>query len=146
MTTRIELDNVLAQVRPIRRLPGVTGTVVASMDGRSVLNDLDEASPGSAAAITASSLGLAARLGDLTDGDSRLLELQVRSNGGYVCLYVINPSYLLGVVTTHAVNLARLKLEVRDVLAVLDSALPDQTRPDQTRPVPGGRNRASTGQ
>lgn len=119
-----QLGLVAAQMRVLRSLPGVIGTLVATTDGRDYLNDLSERSPGAAAAITASSLGLASRLGDLTGPDCELQELQVRSATGYVCLYVINADYLLTIVTSHAVNLARLKLEVRDVIAAVNRCLP----------------------
>ncbi len=118
------LGLVAAQMRLLRALPGVTGTLVATTDGRDYLNDLAERSPGAAAAITASSLGLASRLGDLTGPNCELQELQVRSATGYVCLYVINADYLLTIVTSHTVNLARLKLEVRDVIAAVNRCLP----------------------
>ena len=126
-TTEPEVDRlqiVASQLRIMRRLPGVTGALVATTDGRSYVTDLQETSPGSAAAITASSLGLATRVGELTGEGSELMELQVRSDAGYVCVYVINPGFLLGVVTSHTVNLARLKLDVRDAIAALDKCLP----------------------
>ncbi|MEZ5412329.1 MAG: roadblock/LC7 domain-containing protein [Acidimicrobiales bacterium] len=112
-------EYVARQLRALRRLPGVTATLVATTDGRSYFHDFVEVSPGSAAAITASSLALAARLGDLTDPGAALLELQVRTSSGYVCLYAVDSDHLLGVVTAHTVNLARLKLETRDVISAL---------------------------
>lgn len=109
-------DFVTANLRVVRRLPGVTGVLLGTVDGRTLLSDISESTPGSAAAIAASSLALAARLGDLTDEDAVVEELQVRSEAGYVCLYVISPEILLAVVANHAVNLARLKLETRTVI------------------------------
>lgn len=123
------------KLAPVRQLPGVTGVIVATMDGRTYLSDLNEASPGAAAAVSASSIGLGVRLGELTEAGTDLLELQVRSTAGYVCLYVINPQYLLGVVTTDAVNLAMLKLQVRYVLVALNELLP--TEPASNHGVPG---------
>ncbi len=111
---------ISGQLRALRRVPGFTGSLVATMDGKGLVNDLNETTPGAAAAITASSLGLASRLAELTGETSVLQELQVRSTNGYVCLYIINPQLLLTILTNPSANLARLKLEVRDVVKAID--------------------------
>jgi predicted regulator of Ras-like GTPase activity (Roadblock/LC7/MglB family) len=107
------------ELRRLRAVTGVVGALVASRDGRAVSCDLSEESPGAAAAITASSLGLAARLGELTGSHASLQELQARTTRGYVCLYAIDEDWLLAVLTDLSVNLARLKLDVRDVVRAI---------------------------
>jgi predicted regulator of Ras-like GTPase activity (Roadblock/LC7/MglB family) len=109
------------ELRRLRRTTGVTGALLASLDGRAIVSDVYETSPGAAAAITASSLGLAGRLGDLTDRDAALLELQARTTHGYVCVYAVGNDTLLAVLTDLSVNLALLKLDVRDAIVALES-------------------------
>lgn len=112
------------ELRRLRRVTGVTGALVATLDGRSILSDVHESTPGAAAAITASSLGLAGRLSDLTDADASLMELQARTSHGYVCLYAVGAEWLLAILTDLSVNLALLKLDVRDAIEALE-ALPE---------------------
>jgi predicted regulator of Ras-like GTPase activity (Roadblock/LC7/MglB family) len=116
------IDSVERELGRLRRVTGVVGALVASTDGRAVSCDLAEQSPGAAAAITASSLGLAARLGELTGAEARLQELQARTTQGYVCLYAIGDDWLLAVLTDLSVNLARLKLDVREIVGEIGLA------------------------
>jgi predicted regulator of Ras-like GTPase activity (Roadblock/LC7/MglB family) len=114
-------DAIGKELRRLRRTTGVTGALLASLDGRAIVSDVYETTPGAAAAITASSLGLAGRLGDLTDPDAALLELQARTTHGYVCLYAVGGDKLLAVLTDLSVNLALLKLDVRDAISALEN-------------------------
>lgn len=114
-------DAIGKELRMLRRITGVQGALLASLDGRAIVSDVYESTPGAAAAITASSLGLAGRLGDLTGPDAALLELQARTTHGYVCLYAVGSDMLLAVQTDLSVNLALLKLDVRDAIAALEN-------------------------
>ena len=119
----VPLELVQNHIRRLRRTTGVIGALVATLDGRTVASDLYETSPGAAAAITASSLGLGGRLGDLVGHGPGLLELQARTSGGYVCIYAIGDDWLLAVLTDLAVNRALMKLDVRDAVEALESSL-----------------------
>lgn len=112
------LDRIDAKLRLLRRLPGVTGALVASMDGHPLASDLSGHSAGAAAAVVASSLALAERLGELT-GAAGLEELQVRTSLGYASVHAVNNQLVLAVITNHTVNLARLRLDIREVIAAL---------------------------
>lgn len=114
-------QRVAAELSRLRRLPGVTGALVASVDGRAVCHDLVEHSPGAAAAVVASTLALAERLGELT-GAPDLQELQVRTTEGYALLHAVDNRLVLAVLTNLSVNLARLKLDLRDAIEVLARA------------------------
>jgi predicted regulator of Ras-like GTPase activity (Roadblock/LC7/MglB family) len=109
---------VAMELRKLRKLAGVTGALVASVDGRAVSHDLVEHSPGAAAAVVASCLALAERLGELT-GAPGLQELQVRTTEGYAVLHAIDGTMVLAVLTNLSVNLARLKLDLRDAIDAL---------------------------
>lgn len=111
------------QFRTIRALPGVTGLLLATFDGRLVASDLDHQAAGAAAAMTASAFALAGRLGDLTGDDPNVQELQVRTNHGYVCLHIVDGEALLGIIASDAANLALLRIEVRNAIRPLADAL-----------------------
>lgn len=112
---------VAAELRKLRRVAGVTGVLVATVDGRAISHDLVEHSPGAAAAVVASTLALAERLGELT-GAPGLQELQVRTTQGYAVLHAVDDHLVLAVLTNLSVNLARLKLDLRDAINALARA------------------------
>ena len=118
--TALELDRCSQHVRSLRRIIGVTGVVIATADGRAIAVDLPGQSAGAAAAVTASSLALAARLGELT-GSTDLQELQARTSAGYACVHAIGHEMALAVFTDMSINLPKLRLEIRDVVLALRS-------------------------
>ena len=101
-----------------RRLGGVRGALVATLDGRPVTHTLVGHSPGAVAAMVASSLSLSHRLGDLC-GPGNLAEMMVRSSSGYVFLHALGDAHVLAILTEPAINVARLGLEVRDLVESL---------------------------
>jgi predicted regulator of Ras-like GTPase activity (Roadblock/LC7/MglB family) len=111
--------NVVAiELRRLRRNVGVTGALLATADGHPILCDLADHDAGAAAAVVASSVALAERLGELT-GVSQLEELLVRTTLGYAVLHAVDGRRVLAVLTDLSVNLARLKLDLRDAIDVL---------------------------
>lgn len=100
------------------RVPGVRGCVVASLDGRPVAHSLDDIEPGAAAAVLASTLSLAQRVGELC-GPGPLDELTVRSEAGYVHVYALGEHHVLAVLSERALNVARLGLEIRSTASTL---------------------------
>jgi predicted regulator of Ras-like GTPase activity (Roadblock/LC7/MglB family) len=101
----------------------VRGALVGTLDGRPVVHTLVGHSPGAVAAMVASSLSLSHRLGDLC-GPGTLSEMMVRSSAGYVFLYAVGEAHVLVVLTDPAINVARLGLEVRDLIESLLPLLP----------------------
>ncbi len=103
-------------------LDGVTGSLVASLDGRPLAADFPNEERRQAAAIVASSVGLGERLAELT-GRGQLHEIVVRSTSGYVVIYAVGPVGALIVLATPTSNLAMLHHKVRTVLASLEDAI-----------------------
>lgn len=98
--------------------PGLTGALIASLDGHPVAAVLPDHEPGSTAAVVAASLGLGERLSDLT-GEEPLQEIVVRSGSGYVVIYSVGRRGVLTVLARRSVNLALLHLRARELSAEL---------------------------
>lgn len=105
----------------VTSMPNVRGALLASLDGYPRAHHLPDRDPASTAAIVASSCGLGERLADLT-GDGAMKEILVHSEDGYVVIYRVGDTGVLTVLTSPAVNLAMLKLRVRDVIPRLAPA------------------------
>jgi predicted regulator of Ras-like GTPase activity (Roadblock/LC7/MglB family) len=120
-STAASINRVAIELRRLRRNAGVTGALLATADGHPIHNDLSDHDAGAAAAVVASSVALAERLGELT-GVSELQELIVRTTLGYAVLHAVDEQRVLAVLTDLSVNLARLKLDVRDAIEVLAKA------------------------
>lgn len=104
---------VLGELRRLRaRLPQLTGALAASVDGLVLAREsrAEEAEP--VAALTASALGVAQRLTDLT-GQGGFKELLVRGEDGYVATYAAGRSAVLTLLAEPRINVGRLHLEAR---------------------------------
>ncbi|WP_345036911.1 roadblock/LC7 domain-containing protein [Streptomyces sannanensis] len=104
---------VLDELRRLRaRLPQLTGTLTASVDGLVVAQDTADVEAESVAALTAAALGVALRLTEATrQGGFR--ELLVRGDQGYVATYAAGSSAVLTVLAEPRINVGRLHLEAR---------------------------------
>ncbi|MEU3252229.1 roadblock/LC7 domain-containing protein [Streptomyces sp. NPDC006997] len=131
-------DDVLDELRRLRsRLPQLTGSLAASVDGLVLAQDAPGTEPESLAAITAAALGVAQRMADLTArGDFR--ELLLRGADGYVATYTAGPSVVLTLLTDDRVNVGRLHLEGRRSGVRIGELVAARTAPGDTvrRPVP----------
>lgn len=107
------IERKLASTRT--KLDGVKALILTGTDGRPVAHSLDDRDTvNSTAAVAASSLQLAERLGDLL-GDGPLEELTVRSADGYVIVTAIGDRWVLAALTARAANIARINLTFRDL-------------------------------
>lgn len=117
MSTVPDADGLLVQLGST--VPGVRGSILASIDGYPIAHRLDGREPGSTAAIIASSCALGLRLAELT-GDGAMKEIVVHAESGYLVIYAVGPLGVLTVLTTPAANLALLHLKARDLIPHLE--------------------------
>lgn len=121
--------SVLAELRALRRrLPGLTGSLVASGDGLLITHDLPpHIEPAGLAALTTSGLALSHRIA-MTAHDGGFHEVVIRGTGGYVVIYSAGPNASLTVLAGPDANVGRLHLESRPVAQAIAGHL--------RRPVP----------
>lgn len=103
-----------AELRTLRaRVPRLTGTLVASVDGLLIAHDLPEpVEPTGMAAVTATGLSLAHRIAHTAHGGA-FHEVVIRGVDGYVVIYAAGPVASLTVLAAPTVNVGRLHLESR---------------------------------
>ncbi|MGW0476551.1 roadblock/LC7 domain-containing protein [Streptomyces coeruleorubidus] len=108
----VETD-VLDELRRLRtRIPRLTGSLAATVDGLVLAHDAPDTEPEGLAALTAAALGVAHRMTDAAArGDFR--ELLVRGSGGYVATYAAGATAVLTLLAEDRVNVGRLHLEGR---------------------------------
>ncbi|MFE9307970.1 roadblock/LC7 domain-containing protein [Streptomyces sp. NPDC088353] len=104
---------ILDELRRLRaRVPQLTGALAASVDGLVLAHDTPGVEPESVAALTATALGVAVRMSDVT-GQGDLRELLVRGVHGYVATYAAGRTAVLTLLAQDRVNVGRLHLEGR---------------------------------
>ncbi|MEU1056606.1 roadblock/LC7 domain-containing protein [Streptomyces sp. NPDC005876] len=139
-------SDVLAELRRLRhRVPRLTGSLAATVDGLVLAEDAPDTEPEGLAALTAAALGVAHRTADAT-GRGEFRELLLRGSGGYVAAYAAGPAAVLTLLADGGVNVGWLHLEGRragtrigDLLAARDRL----ARPaDPGPPPPGGGTEA----
>jgi uncharacterized protein len=116
-----------------RRLPELSGSVLATADGMVVAHDAHGIEPDSLAALAAAHLALARRFAHAVNhGDLR--EAVVQCDGGYITSYTAGPNALLTLVTTGNANLAMVHLEARRtvqrIVSLLTLEAPAPARPE----------------
>ncbi|GAA1009934.1 roadblock/LC7 domain-containing protein [Streptomyces thermogriseus] len=105
--------DILDELRQLRaRVPQLTGSLAASVDGLVLAHDTPGVDPESVAALTAAALGVAVRMADAT-GQGDLRELLVRGVHGYVATYAAGSTAVLTLLAQDRVNVGRLHLEGR---------------------------------
>ncbi|GAA0907569.1 roadblock/LC7 domain-containing protein [Streptomyces thermoalcalitolerans] len=105
--------DILDELRRLRaRIPQLTGSLAASVDGLVLAHDTPGVEPESVAALTAAALGVAVRMADVT-GQGDLRELLVRGVHGYVATYAAGSTAVLTLLAQDRVNVGRLHLEGR---------------------------------
>jgi predicted regulator of Ras-like GTPase activity (Roadblock/LC7/MglB family) len=110
-------EEVLAELTALRnRMPHVTGSLVATVDGLLVGHDTHDVQPESVAAMSAAQLGLGQQL---ARGAARgeFLETITRADSGYVAVFAAGSRGLLTVMASAEANLGRLHHEARPVAA-----------------------------
>lgn len=106
---------VLAELKALHdRVPRLTGTLLASVDGLLITHDLPpHIEPHGMAALAASQLALSYRLATTAHG-GEFHEVVVDSTGGHVVIYAAGRASLT-VLADAEVNVGRLHLESRPV-------------------------------
>mgnify|MGYP001360785357 CR=1 FL=1 len=102
---------VLGELRGLRqRVPGVSGVVVATVDGMLLAWDAPGVDPDPVAALTATSLGLGQQFAR-SIGHGPVQESILRTAGGLIATYPAGANALLAVLARDGVDLALLNLE-----------------------------------
>lgn len=121
---------VLAELARLRsRLPDLSATVIAGVDGMLLAYDAPGLQPETIAALSAANLGLTQRFAS-TVGHGELRETMIESSGGYVAIYAAGLRTLLAVLARPSANVARIHHEARRTARRLGELLdPVEARP-----------------
>ncbi|CCK29589.1 hypothetical protein BN159_5210 [Streptomyces davaonensis JCM 4913] len=122
---------ILDELHRLRaRIPQLTGSLAASVDGLVVAEDAPDVEPDGVAALTAAALGVAVRLADAT-GRGELRELLVRGRDGYVATYAAGHAAVLTLLAKDDVSVGRLHLEGRRAAVRIGELVDEAT--DETK-------------
>ena len=112
------------------RVTGVSGCVIAGVDGLLILHDtMTAAEPNDIAALAAGAHGISRTCGAALQ-QGAFSEVTIRNQGGYLAVYAVGDLALLAVIGDSGLNIARLHLEARPVTARLTAMLSIQTIQD----------------
>jgi uncharacterized protein len=105
--------DVLAELRGLRaRVPELTGSLVATVDGLVLAHDIDGPEPDGVAALTAAALGVGAQLAEAT-GQGAFQELLTRGEHGYIATYAVGTWVVLTLFARPDANVGLLHFEAR---------------------------------
>jgi predicted regulator of Ras-like GTPase activity (Roadblock/LC7/MglB family) len=121
---RVYQEAVGAALSALRRkVPLVTGALVASCDGFLLACDLPEGvEPDGMAALTATELSLATRVVS-TVAEGAFEEVVIRNSGAHIAIYAAGPRAALAVLAGPRVSLGRLHLEARPAARAIAAQL-----------------------
>ncbi|MET7323762.1 roadblock/LC7 domain-containing protein [Streptomyces sp. NPDC005549] len=106
-------SDVLDELHRLRnRVPQLTGSLAATVDGLVLAHDAPGTEPEGLAALTAAALGVAHRMAEAT-ARGGFRELLLRGTDGYVATYAAGPAAVLTLLADGRVNVGRLHLEGR---------------------------------
>ena len=109
------------------QVTGVSGCVIAGVDGLLILHDtMTNAEPNDIAALAAGAHGISRTCGAALQ-QGAFSEVTIRNQGGYLAVYAVGDLALLAVIGDAGLNIARLHLEARPVTTRLASMLSIQT-------------------
>ena len=115
----------LASLR--HQVTGVSGCVIAGVDGLLILHDtMTNAEPNDIAALAAGAHGISRTCGAALQ-QGAFSEVTIRNQGGYLAVYAVGDLALLAVIGDSGLNIARLHLEARPVTNRLATLLNIQT-------------------
>ncbi|MFB6791881.1 roadblock/LC7 domain-containing protein [Streptomyces olivaceus] len=125
-------SDVLEELHRLRnRVPQLTGSLAATVDGLVLAHDAPGTEPEGLAALTAAALGVAHRMADAT-GRGGFRELLLRGADGYVATYAAGGSVVLTLLADGRVNVGRLHLEGRRSGARIGELFAARSGPDRT--------------
>lgn len=105
------------------QVTGVSGCVIAGVDGLLILHDTTTAAePNDIAALAAGAHGISRTCGAALQ-QGTFSEVTIRNQGGYLAVYAVGELALLAVIGDSGLNIARLHLEARPVTARLAKML-----------------------
>jgi predicted regulator of Ras-like GTPase activity (Roadblock/LC7/MglB family) len=130
-------DALLAEMRALQqRVPGITGTAVASRDGLIVREDTGGVNPDNLAAIAAAWLALSQRMSSEV-GQGTLREAMTRGTGGSVTIFAIGARAVLVLIGDEGLDQTRLHRESQGTLDNIRTLISDNTPPHaRTRLAP----------
>ncbi|MBU6533896.1 roadblock/LC7 domain-containing protein [Streptomyces mayonensis] len=124
-------SDVLEELHRLRnRVPQLTGSLAATVDGLVLAHDAPGTEPEGLAALTAAALGVAHRTADAT-ARGGFRELLLRGADGYVATYAAGGSAVLTLLADGRVNVGRLHLEGRRSGARIGDLVATRTGPDR---------------
>ena len=103
---------IAAELRTLRDVPDVAGSVLAGVDGMLIASDLHRVEPDTIAAMAAANTGIARRFVEAV-GIGPLRETVIQADGGLLASYAAGTAALLTVVARQQTNLARLHFAAR---------------------------------
>ena len=109
-------DDVRAELELIRaNVPGVRGSLAATIDGLVVAHDLPDIEPTQLAALAAATFSLASRATLLT-GCGNFREAVARGSDGYLAVYAAGDRAIVAVMGTSSLNVAMLQYRARQFI------------------------------
>ncbi|AKZ59906.1 hypothetical protein SAM23877_6861 [Streptomyces ambofaciens ATCC 23877] len=127
-------SDVLDELHRLRnRVPQLTGSLAATVDGLVLAHDAPGTEPEGLAALTAAALGVAHRMADAT-ARGGFRELLLRGAEGYVATYAAGPAAVLTLLADGRVNVGRLHLEGRRSGARIGELVEARIGPERGRP------------
>jgi predicted regulator of Ras-like GTPase activity (Roadblock/LC7/MglB family) len=134
---------IAAELRRLRDVPDVVGSVLAGADGLLIASDLHRVEPDTIAAMAAAHTGLARRFVE-TVGIGSFRETVIQADAGLLASYAAGTAALLTVVARQQINVARLHLAAR-VAAQRIGAAVDGANPPRPRTSPDAAPAAAAG-
>jgi hypothetical protein len=108
---------------------GVTGCIIAGVDGLLILHDSRSSNePHDVAAMAAAAHGISRTCGAALN-QGVFQEVTIRNQGGYLAVYAVGELALLAVIGTNGLNIARLHIEARSVTGRLATLLTRKAEP-----------------
>jgi predicted regulator of Ras-like GTPase activity (Roadblock/LC7/MglB family) len=109
-------DALLAELRALQdKVPGITGTAVASLDGLIVREDIGGVNPDNLAALAATWLSIAQRMSSEV-GQGTLREATTRSGGGSVTIYAVAGRAVLVIIGDEGLDTSLLRQQAQPTL------------------------------
>jgi uncharacterized protein len=128
-------SDVLDELHRLRnRVPQLTGSLAATVDGLVLAHDAPGTEPEGLAALTAAALGVAHRMAEAT-ARGGFRELLLRGADGYVATYAAGPAAVLTLLADGRVNVGRLHLEGRRSGARIEELVATRIGQDRGRPA-----------
>ncbi|VVJ18085.1 Uncharacterised protein [Amycolatopsis camponoti] len=120
----LDFDALAAELRNLREsVAGVTGTVLAAVDGIPIIADADDyLDPAKISALAAADLGIARQAAEMT-GKGTLSQTVVFGSDGYMAVYAVGRLALMVVLGDKGLNVGRLLFESRPVIERIGTIL-----------------------